>query len=142
MSHNETIVTQFFIIYNTCMFKFLKSWLPVILWAGMIFYLSGVPNLNSGLAAFWDVFLRKLAHAAEFGILNFLIFRALSGYGAGFKKALLLALLLTIVYAFFDETHQYFVAERQARIKDVAMDGLGAGLISLTLVFLKNLQII
>lgn len=86
--------------------------------------------------AFWDVFLRKLAHAMEFGILNFLIFRGWRGYGISFKKALILGLALTIIYAFFDEAHQYFVAERQAKLFDVGVDSLGAALIScLTLLF-------
>lgn len=121
------------------MVKFLKYWLPVILWAGLIFYLSNVPNLNSGLVAFWDVFLRKLAHAGEFGILNFLIFRGLRGYEVSFKNALILAFASSILYTFFDEAHQYFVAERQARIKDAGIDSLGVGSISLIIIFLKKI---
>lgn len=117
------------------MTKFLKNWLPVFLWAGLIFYLSAVPNLNSGFVAFWDVFLRKLAHASEFGILNFLLFRAIKNEGADFKKALFLSFLITIFYAFSDEAHQYFVAERQAKLKDVGIDSLGAILLNLILLF-------
>ena len=117
--------------------KFLKYWLPVFLWAGFIFYLSAVPNLNSGLVVFWDVFLRKLAHVTEFGILFFLIFRAWRGYGLNFKKSLALGFILAILYAFSDEAHQYFVAERQARLKDIAIDSLGVILLSLGLIFLK-----
>jgi len=117
------------------MIKFIKNWLLVILWAGLIFYLSAVPNLNSGFVAFWDVFLRKLAHAGEFGILNFLVFRALAGEGASFKKALIVGFLLAVLYAFSDEAHQYFVAERQARLKDVGIDTLGVTFISFVLLF-------
>ena len=110
--------------------KFLIYWLPVILWAGGIFYLSGVPNLNSGLPVFWDVFWRKLAHATEFGVLNLLLFRALFGYGVSFKKALWWSLILTILYAISDELHQYFVPLRQARWQDIGQDSLGALLVS------------
>lgn len=120
------------------MIKFLKNWLPVFLWAGLIFYLSAVPNLNSGFAAFWDVFLRKLAHSTEFGTLFLLVFWALRfGEGISFKKALLWSFAIAILYAFSDEFHQYFVAERQARLKDVAFDGLGVILLGLLLLFCR-----
>lgn len=106
--------------------KFLKYWLPPIFWAGLIFYFSGVPNLNSGLAVFWDVFWRKLAHAGIFGFLFLLIFRALRfGQRFDFKKALIWSLVLSVLYAFFDEAHQYFVPMRQARLLDVGFDSLG-----------------
>jgi len=113
--------------------KFLLYWLPVILWAGLIFYLSGVPNLNSGMQVFWDVFWRKLAHATEFGILNLLLFRALWGYTWSFKKALWWSLILSGLYAVSDELHQYFVPMRQCRWQDVAQDSLGTLAVSFIL---------
>jgi VanZ family protein len=120
-------------------FKFLKYWLPVLLWAGFIFYLSGVPNLNSGLAVFWDVFARKLAHAGIFGFLFLLIWRALYfGQKVNFKKALLWSLILAVGYAFSDEAHQYFVPERQARLLDVGFDSLGIFLVAFCLIYFKN----
>lgn len=105
--------------------KFFNFWLPPIFWASLIFSLSGMPNLNSGLAAFWDVFLRKLAHATEFGILAVLIFRAFRGYNLGFWKSWALGLILAVAYAFLDEFHQLFVFERQGKLFDVFVDGLG-----------------
>lgn len=109
------------------MLRFLKYWLPVMLWAGAIFYLSGVSGLASNLSVFWDVFWRKLFHAAEFGILNLLLWRALYyGESASFKKALWWSLILTILYAVSDELHQYFVPLRECRWQDVAQDSLGA----------------
>lgn len=117
--------------------KFLKFWLPVILWAGLIFYLSGVPNLNSGMSAFYDVFFRKLAHAGEFGILTFLLLRALYfGKKMDFKKALIWSLFLAILYAFSDEFHQYFVPEREARLRDVGVDSLGVIFFGMTSLFI------
>lgn len=75
----------------------------------------------------------------EFGILNFLIFRALRGHEVSFKNALILGFLLAVIYAFSDEAHQYFVAERQAKLFDVGVDSLGAALIS-CLILLFNLH--
>ena len=125
---------------KSSLFKFIKYWVPVLIWAGLIFYFSGVPNLNSGMVVFWDVFWRKLAHAGIFGILFLLIFRALkNGHRWSFKKAIIWSLILSVGYAFFDEAHQYFVPERQARLKDVGMDSLGIFLLAMfTLLFYKK----
>ncbi len=121
--------------------KILIYWLPPIVWAGAIFYLSGVPNLNSGMPVFWDVFWRKLAHATEFGILNLLLWRALYyGENVNFRKALAWSFIFTVLYAIFDELHQYFVPLRECRWQDVAQDSLGAILTSMALyvIFRRN----
>ncbi len=116
--------------------RILIYWLPPILWAGVIFYFSGVPNLNSGMQVFWDVFWRKLFHAGEFGLLNLLLWRALYyGEKVNFKKALWWSLIFTIFYAVSDELHQYFVPNRECRWQDVVQDSLGAIFIS-SLLFL------
>lgn len=122
--------------------NFLIYWLPVILWAGGIFYLSSVPNLNSGLSVFWDTFWRKLAHATEFGILNLLLWRALYGYSQSFKKALFWSLILTVLYAVSDELHQYFVPSREARWQDVAQDSFGAVGVGFVLLFARYKNIL
>ena len=121
--------------------KFIFYWLPVVLFAGVIFYLSGVPNLNSGFAVFWDVFWRKLAHAGEFGLLNLLLWRALyCGENVSFKKALPWSSILAVLYAISDELHQAFVPLRQARWQDVAQDSLGVLLTSFVIysIFILN----
>lgn len=94
----------------------LNVWLPVILWAGVIFTLSAIPSLGTGLGT-WDVVLRKLAHVAEFGVLGALLQRALGREP--------LALLLGSAYAVTDEIHQTFVAGRQGSPLDWLVDTLG-----------------
>ncbi|MBA3787736.1 MAG: hypothetical protein H0X21_03465, partial [Actinobacteria bacterium] len=42
----------------------IARWLPVVLWAAVIFALSSVPDLGTGLGN-WDLLLRKLAHVVE-----------------------------------------------------------------------------
>lgn len=119
-------------------FKFIRYWLPVILWAGAIFVLSGTPGLASGMPVFWDVFLRKLAHSFEYLVFSFLLFRALYfGHKFNFKKALFWSFFISIFYAFSDELHQHFVPGRQARLRDVGVDSLGAVLYSSSVIFLK-----
>jgi len=97
----------------------LSLWLPVLLWAGLIFGLSSVPSLSTGLGL-WDEVLRKCAHATEYAILAALLWRALGRE--------LLALLLAVAYAATDEVHQLFVSGRHGSPLDVAIDGAGAAL--------------
>jgi VanZ family protein len=80
-----------------------SRWLPVLVWAGVIFAFSSIPSLNSGLGT-WDYVLRKLAHTADYAW----------------------ALALTVAYAASDEVHQLFVRGRHGSPVDVAIDALGA----------------
>lgn len=98
------------------MTRALFAWGPVAVWAGLIFGLSSVPDLGTGLGG-WDLLLRKLAHAGEYAVLGFLLVRALGRE--------LPALLLGVAYAASDELHQHFVPGRQAAVYDVAVDALG-----------------
>lgn len=88
------------------------------------------------MPVFYDVFWRKLAHATEFGILNLLLFRAFWGQEFNFKKALVWSFLLSVIYAFSDELHQYFVPDRECRLKDVGIDSLGILLTSISIYFI------
>jgi VanZ family protein len=92
-------------------------WLPVVLCAALIFALSSVPDLNSGLGT-WDLILRKLAHAAEYALLAILLLRALARPW--------LAFLVALAYAISDELHQHFVRGRVGAPRDVAIDAAGA----------------
>ena len=94
----------------------LRRWLPVLVWAAVIFAFSSVPDLGTGLGT-WDFVLRKLAHALEFALLGALLLRAL---GRSWP-----ALALGIAYATSDEVHQHFVAGRHASARDVLIDSAG-----------------
>jgi len=98
-------------------------WLPVLAWAAVIFALSSVPSLSSGLGS-WDTVLRKGAHMSEYAILAVLLWRALGSEWP--------ALGLAIAYAVSDEIHQLFVRGRQGSPLDVAIDTVGI-LLGLTL---------
>ncbi len=94
----------------------LTLWLPVVLWAGVIFALSSIPSLGTGLGT-WDVILRKGAHMTEYAVLAVLLARALGREAP--------ALALGILYAASDELHQAFVRGRHASPIDVAIDAVG-----------------
>jgi VanZ family protein len=95
----------------------LSAWLPVAVWAAVIFAFSSVPSLGTGLGT-WDLVLRKLAHLTEYAILGLLLARA--------TRRPIAAVVLTAAYAATDEVHQTFVEGRHGTPRDVAIDTLGA----------------
>ena len=101
-----------------------KRFAPPLLLMGLIFFLSAQPDLSTGLGN-WDLFLRKLAHMAEYGLLWFLWWRAL-----GYRLAPV-AVAITLLYAASDEYHQSFVEGRHGTPWDVAIDAVGVGLVLL-----------
>ena len=106
--------------------NFLWHWLPVIAWAGLIFYLSSIPSLESGLPGVWDWLTRKGAHVAVYAVLAALLFRALHrGHLVKPKTAILWAMVFALAYACSDEFHQHFVPGRHGRARDVAVDAIG-----------------
>jgi VanZ family protein len=108
--------------------RVLLLWLPVILWAGLIFWLSSIPHLRF-VMAWWDIILRKFGHLIVFGILARLIARALAGSTLwSWKKIFAWSLLLTVLYAVSDEYHQGFVPGRVPAAHDVALDSFGGWL--------------
>ena len=97
----------------------LSVWLPVVLWAAVIFGLSSIPSLHSGLGT-WDLVLRQVAHMTEFAILGVLLLRALG------RETV--ALMAGVAYAVTDEVHQHFVEGRYASPIDVLIDAAGVAI--------------
>ena len=99
-----------------------------MVWAALIFGLSSIPSLSTGLGT-WDEVLRKGAHLTEYAVLGALLLRAVG--------SVLPALALGIVYAITDEIHQHFVTGRHSSPFDVAFDACG---VALGLLLLLSLQ--
>jgi VanZ family protein len=96
--------------------RVLTVWLPVVLWAALIFTFSSIPSLSTGLGA-WDTILRKGAHLTEYAILGMLLLRAFGQEAP--------ALAAGVAYAASDELHQHFVRGRHGAPVDVAIDAIG-----------------
>ena len=96
-----------------------SAWAPVVLWAGVIFALSSIPELGTGLGV-WDTVLRKLAHTVEYAVFGGLLLRAV--------RSAPTALLLASAYAVTDEVHQTFVRGRHGSPVDWLIDTAGAAL--------------
>ena len=104
----------------------LSVWLPVLFWAGLIFTLSAIPGLGTGLGT-WDLVLRKLAHLSEYAVLGALLVRAVRRPET--------AVLIGSAYAVTDEIHQLFVGGRHGSPVDWAIDT--AGIVAGVLLFLR-----
>jgi VanZ family protein len=99
-------------------------WLPPILLMGLIFFFSAQPSLDSGLG--WiDSVGRKLVHFGEYAVLCFLWWRLLRT-GMPARRAALVALAVSSLYAASDELHQSFVDGRHGTPVDWAIDSAGA----------------
>jgi VanZ family protein len=96
--------------------RILQLWLPVLAWAAVIFALSSIADLGTGLGG-WDTLLRKVAHTVEYAVLGALLLRATGRVGV--------ALALGTLYAASDEIHQSFVPGRLGSPLDVAIDAVG-----------------
>ena len=102
--------------------KFLKNhriedfkigkWLPVFLWAGVIFFFSSLPVQRATEIYVTDFVVKKFAHISEYAILFALTFRAV-------EKKFQVAYIITVAYAVTDELHQLFVPGRTAQISDI-----------------------
>ncbi|MFH0771022.1 MAG: VanZ family protein [Candidatus Omnitrophota bacterium] len=109
-------------------------WLPVIVYCGIIFAIS---SMSKPLPAGIEISrFDKLLHAVEYGILCFLIIRALRGAVMGLSGifALILAVSLATLYGVSDEFHQMVIPGRNPDIYDLLFDFIGAA----TVAFIKK----
>ncbi len=105
---------------------FFKYWLPVLLWAGLIYFVSSLPG-----GVIPSVFFGQdiLFHFFEYIALAIVLYRALTNSGFSVrwhrKKQLYLVIVYCLAYAISDELHQRFVPERFFSIIDLFVDSLG-----------------
>lgn len=111
----------------------LLRWLPVILWAGGIFFLSSFSNPYAFLLpaplyiALPHEQLGQFSHTFVYVVLAFLLARALVHKpGKRINLVSLPAWGMAVVYALSDEIHQLFVPGRTFQLADLALDALGA----------------
>ena len=101
-------------------------WLPPLLWAFLIFRFSS-GKIPIASAVYWQDFaVKKTGHVLLFGFLAILLYRSLRGEGVGRKRAAIWAVALATFYGVTDEYHQMFTQGREARVRDVFIDGAGA----------------
>ncbi|MFH0739191.1 MAG: VanZ family protein [Candidatus Omnitrophota bacterium] len=104
---------------------FIKYWLPVIIYAIIIFSISSIPGKAiPPIFKYQDV----VFHFVEYAFLSVLLNRALKAVFIPDVKIrrFCWVFILCLLYALGDELHQLFVPHRVASLYDIATDGLGA----------------
>lgn len=101
-------------------------WLPPIAWMGLIFHFSSGRVFVASPVYWQDFTVKKVGHVLLFGFLAILVYRGLRGEGVPRKKAAIWAILFATFYGGTDEFHQMFTQGREARVRDVFIDGAGA----------------
>lgn len=104
---------------------FLKFWLPPVLYAVLIFYLSSLEE-PFGIE-FESGNIDKVIHFFEYAIFGFLLIRAIRGSDVtvSINTALLITFIIGTFYGFTDELHQSVVPGRLATVSDFLFDSLG-----------------
>lgn len=118
----------------------------VLLWMGVIFYLSHQPaeassQLSGGITD-WIVssiekvipfkiniellhtFVRKTAHFTAYFVLGLLLVITIQA-SRKLKRASI-SLIIAVIYAITDEFHQTFIPGRSGELRDVLIDSVGA----------------
>lgn len=142
------IAKEWMKMMNRHLYKIL-SWAIVVLWMGLIFYLSHQPATASDqlsgsivdvvLQTFerllpfihldWPGFhhiVRKGAHLIAYLILGIFVLHALRQTKLLTWRRLMSALVICVCYAMSDEIHQLFIPGRSGEVKDVLIDSVGA----------------
>ena len=118
------------------------SYVLLIIWLIIIFYLSDQSGLVSGenssgiIECFFELFaldnslieiihepLREIMHIIEYLILGFLMVNVLKNYKL--KSYLTISIMLCFIYSVTDEIHQAFVPSRTFQCFDILMDFSG-----------------
>jgi VanZ family protein len=128
--------------------RFLKNWLPVIVWVGVIFLGSAdlmsaehtsrfiipflrwlKPDISAETLASIHFIVRKCTHVGEYAILALLLLRAatlITNSKRSIPILYLSVLGVSLIVAATDEFHQTFVASRGASVQDIMIDSSGA----------------
>jgi len=96
------------------------------------------PSLKPEDMLFYYGYVRKVLHFVVYAFLGFLAFRAFSVNGRAPRKALSIALLISLAVAATDEYMQSFDPSRTSSVYDVAIDMAGATSAILATYFLRT----
>jgi len=126
--------------------ELLRSWLPVLFWASLIFFFSTdifssantagalgpilqqiFPVLTADSIERIHAVIRKLGHFTEYFIFGRLLWRALRShdFSRSPSRRFALSIAITLFYAVSDEWHQSFIPSRTPSVIDVLIDTIG-----------------
>jgi len=102
---------------------FVRYWLPPVLYAAFIFFLSSVPG---GKYHYPFSSADKVLHLMEYSVLGYLIARAFGCNSSGKKRLFIRSFVICLLYGLSDEFHQWFVPYRVVSFMDMLANGTGS----------------
>ena len=104
--------------------KIIRFWFPAVLYSGIIFYVSSIPNLKAPLSGLQ---FDKIYHCLEYTVFGYLIHRAirLTSPNMVIKVSLAAVVAISFFYGLSDEWHQSFVLGRSSSLADAIADTIG-----------------
>lgn len=127
----------------------LLLYVPLVLWIGLILFLSSgqgamtqtsrfirplleflLPSASPETLDLYHGYIRKLAHPSVYAVLAFWSWRAFRGSAAGFfqRNVYIASFSLALLIASADELNQSFLSSRTGTPWDVALDAAGASI--------------
>jgi VanZ family protein len=126
--------------------RLFSNWLPVGVWMLLIFMISSSPDPYRSLPHEWKEpretsqqsvktyqvpvveELGRRAHLFEYAVLGLLVFRAIqyTVRSRGLAWVVLVTVVICVLYALSDETHQLFVPTRSFQLADLGLDLIGS----------------
>ncbi len=118
--------------------KFILYWLPVLVYASLIFYFSSLPEVPPVIIRIIPETL--ILHMIEYAILSILLFRTFinSNKDTLKNKAVILSILIATLYGITDEIHQIFVPGRVFSYLDMTVNFIGSMVVLTKYIFIKN----
>lgn len=105
--------------------KWIKWWLPVLVWMGVIFIGSSIGDVPRVGGKVTDGIVHRAVHIAEFAVLGALLLRAISQNEPMTKREVFITLVVVAVYGASDEFHQRFTPGRSSEAISVLFDVAG-----------------
>jgi len=120
----------------------MKTWLwrwgPALVVMILIFTASGTPGNDLPQFGAWDFFAKKGGHMIGYAMLGAAWLHGLANNKSINKGMIILAIILSALYASSDEFHQSFTPGRTPSVSDVGIDTIGATLGTLAWTWIKS----
>jgi VanZ family protein len=116
------------------MHTWLRYWMPVAVYAGLIVYLSAQSHPEEQLPSIIGELSDKVLHAIEYAGLGSLCYRAFrwGTNDAWARQAVPFAIAAASLFGITDELHQLFVPFRESSWQDWLADSTGAAIGAIT----------
>jgi VanZ family protein len=105
--------------------NFVKWWLPVLIWMGVIFAGSSIGSLPRVGGRTSDTIVHRVAHVIEFAVLGALTLRAVSKDRPVTRRDVINSVIIVTLYGLSDELHQRFTPGRSSEGSAVLFDAAG-----------------